>query len=312
MRYWWVNHKSSSRIELKNGALWAPLAANGGRVLPGHRTMAAVEPDDIVISYADGRARHVGRAADRAGFCVIPKEYGENRWNRAGRILPIHWHEAKTPFLPKLHLSTIRPLLPSTYSPLQENGNANITYLSSIGDELGRYVIEEMGWPEATIPSAAGEVDAHLLSQKVDEAWTSQILADVPETEQLRLAKARTKQGFYRDGLQKIEASCRVTGIADPNLLIASHAKPWSVCDNAERINPYNGLMLAPHVDHLFDRGLIKFMDDGSWAYSPRISAEAINKLGLPQACGSPRAFEKAQIPFLRFHRDFRFKGPIS
>jgi len=49
-----------------------------------------------------------------------------------------------------------------------------------------------------------------------------------------------------------------VTGLAMSKLLRASHIKPWAACAaDAERLDVYNGLLLAPHLDALFDAGLI-------------------------------------------------------
>ena len=55
------------------------------------------------------------------------------------------------------------------------------------------------------------------------------------------------------------------TGVASPAFLRASHIKPWRACETAEeRLDPYNGLALAPHIDQLFDQGYITFDTSGS------------------------------------------------
>jgi predicted restriction endonuclease len=59
--------------------------------------------------------------------------------------------------------------------------------------------------------------------------------------------------------------------------LIASHIKPWRSANNQERIDGSNGLLLAPHVDLLFDRGLISFTDEGSLLVSPAANEDAIS-----------------------------------
>ncbi|MDC0682621.1 HNH endonuclease signature motif containing protein [Sorangium atrum] len=49
-----------------------------------------------------------------------------------------------------------------------------------------------------------------------------------------------------------------MTGLAVPALLRASHIKPWADCEtDAERLDVYNGILLAPHLDAAFDRGFI-------------------------------------------------------
>jgi hypothetical protein len=48
--------------------------------------------------------------------------------------------------------------------------------------------------------------------------------------------------------------------------------KPWRVCATAtERLDGANGLLLAPHVDRLFDRGLIAFEASGRVLVSSRL-----------------------------------------
>src|ERR1700730_15635390 len=39
-----------------------------------------------------------------------------------------------------------------------------------------------------------------------------------------------------------------------------------------ERLDPENGILLAAHIDALFDRGLITFLDDGAMLISKRVS----------------------------------------
>ena len=76
-------------------------------------------------------------------------------------------------------------------------------------------------------------------------------------TEIETLIKARLGQGSFRQNVLEQYPSCPLTGLDIQPLLIASHIKPWSVCNNNERLDPFNGLMLAPNIDALFDSGLI-------------------------------------------------------
>lgn len=64
--------------------------------------------------------------------------------------------------------------------------------------------------------------------------------------------------------------ACAVTGIALPELLRASHAKPWAKCDtDQERLNVFNGFLRCAHLDALFDRGLMTFEEDGKTVFPP-------------------------------------------
>ena len=102
-------------------------------------------------------------------------------------------------------------------------------------------------------------------------------------TEVERLVVQRVGQDLFRDGLLEYwDGRCAVTGLAVPELLRASHIKPWADCEtDAERLDVFNGLLLAPHLDAAFDRGFITFADDGALVVSPALGPEDRAVLGL-------------------------------
>ena len=78
------------------------------------------------------------------------------------------------------------------------------------------------------------------------------------------------------------QGKCCVTGLDVPELLRASHIKPWAQCDSDDqRLDAFNGLLLAPHVDALFDGGWISFDLDGGVVLSPLLTASARRSLGV-------------------------------
>jgi hypothetical protein len=101
-------------------------------------------------------------------------------------------------------------------------------------------------------------------------------------TEQAAIIQSRIGQGLYRKNMLELwGGKCALTGCDIPEVLIASHAKPWKLSTNQERLDKYNGLLLAAHVDTLFDTGLISFGDDGALIKSPQLTKAQINSLGL-------------------------------
>ena len=100
-------------------------------------------------------------------------------------------------------------------------------------------------------------------------------------TEIETLIKARQGQGRFRQKLLELYPNCPLTGLDVRSLLIASHIKPWSKCNNEERLDPFNGLMLAPNIDALFDSGLITFDTNGTIKISPKIDLENQKRLGI-------------------------------
>lgn len=115
---------------------------------------------------------------------------------------------------------------------------------------------------------------------ELEECLTSQTDPE-KRTEIETLIKARLAQGKFRKDVLKLYPSCPLTGLDIEPLLIASHIKPWSKCNNKERLDPSNGLMLAPNIDALFDSGLITFETDGTIKISPKIDPENQERLGI-------------------------------
>jgi hypothetical protein len=128
-------------------------------------------------------------------------------------------------------------------------------------------------------------------------------------TEAERLVVQRIGQTLFRDALIDFwQGRCAVTGLDVVPLLRASHIKPWASCgSDAERLDVFNGLLLAPHLDALFDGGWISFADGGQMLVSEALSESARNKLGFVAWMGLAHASE-AHRPYLGYHREFVFK----
>ena len=109
-------------------------------------------------------------------------------------------------------------------------------------------------------------------------------------TEAERLTVQRIGQDIFRDALMDYwGGSCPITGITDPALLRASHIVPWAECDDAQRLDVHNGLLLSALWDAAFDTGLVSFANDGTVLANPELSAAvrtALDLDGTPQLPG--------------------------
>ncbi|MCY1377701.1 hypothetical protein D9M69_652870 [compost metagenome] len=56
-------------------------------------------------------------------------------------------------------------------------------------------------------------------------------------------------------------------------MLVASHIYPWRFCDQTQKTDRHNGLLLSAPLDSLFDRGLISFDDQGNILLSKKLDA---------------------------------------
>lgn len=90
----------------------------------------------------------------------------------------------------------------------------------------------------------------------------------------------RYVQALYRKKLLASWGRCMVTGVEVK--CKASHIKPRRVCvDQAEKANVFNGLLLEPTLDELFDKGFISFDDNGQILFSSKLDADEIQRLRL-------------------------------
>jgi putative restriction endonuclease len=86
--------------------------------------------------------------------------------------------------------------------------------------------------------------------------------------ERERIVRVRVNQQFFRATvLAAYNYQCCITGLAIPELLVASHIVPWAQ-DSKNRMNPRNGLCLNALHDRAFDRGLMSINDDGTVCFT--------------------------------------------
>ena len=106
---------------------------------------------------------------------------------------------------------------------------------------------------------------------------------------------------------------CPITKVADERLLIASHIKPWAASDNKEKIDPFNGYILSPLYDKLFDRGFITFTEDRHMIISEAISPYTWKLLNIKNDIFIQELpMDDKRIEYLNFHHDNVFKGHFS
>lgn len=142
----------------------------------------------------------------------------------------------------------------------------------------------------------------HDLSASDDLFMLRHELEQLTETERQAVAKARVGQGTFRQSLLEMWKGCAITNVRLPNVLRASHIKPWRFSSNSERLNPYNGLLLLPQYDQLFDKGLISFGESGDILRSRAIEGIQPTKLGI-NVNDKLRHLSKKHLEFLEYHR---------
>ena len=131
----------------------------------------------------------------------------------------------------------------------------------------------------------------------------------------VREVKVRQNQDLFRTiVLSNYASQCAVTGINVPEVLIASHIKPWSE-DQENRLNPRNGICLSATFDKLFDRGLMTFDNDYRVVYSQSFKSYSAEKFYGEEFDKFENKIIKLPVKFLpgtdflAYHREHVFVG---
>lgn len=134
--------------------------------------------------------------------------------------------------------------------------------------------------------------------------------------EKIATVRQRVNQNFFRRAvLASYKNSCCITGLNNPELLIASHIKSWAASNENEKTNPRNGLCLNALHDRAFDRGFI--------TVTPKF--EIIVSADITDICDGAavekffRCYNKSKIilpekfvpaeEFLTYHNEFIFEN---
>lgn len=303
MKYWWVNQKQSYTREVPGGYLWCPQNKKNGSANRYYTFLSHVQPGDIVFSYAHGLIKAIGIAVTKATVEDNPHPGLSKSWSNIGFHLTVDFYELKVPFSPRDNIARLQPL-PKVDSPLKENGNGKELYITTIPDAFADALKSIIGLSTYTgiIDVLQGNIDQASFEADQD-VQTIQGRVDIGQTEKRRLSQARRGQGIFKNNVRANEKVCRLTSVSDLRHLRASHIKPWSACTDIERLDGNNGLLLAPHIDHLFDRGWISFKDDGHLIVSKLICPTILANWGILETQKTP-SFSNAQKVFLSYHRN--------
>ncbi|MBS0386938.1 MAG: HNH endonuclease [Proteobacteria bacterium] len=297
-----MNLSQARRHELDAGYLWSD-----------DPVLERAQPGEVVYVYTAGRIATLGLVAGTA-FPAGKIATGRGRSTRrgaAGWRLPVHFEELLQPLRPREHAAVFKPLLPAKHSPLRPSGDANPgVALARIDERLAELLRTLLGGQQEELLLMAPTLRS---AERADDVAEHALRArpGLDALTRKRLLAARRGLGVFRDNVERYEAVCRVSGLPDRRHLRARHIKPWRDCNDREKLDGANGLLLSPHFDQLFERGLISFEDDGGLLVARHLNPAVLPSWGvtLPRNVG---AFHPAQCEYLAYHREKVFEQPAG
>lgn len=173
-----------------------------------------------------------------------------------------------------------------------------------LDQEAGSDPLKVEGYGELYALLRTTAARARTKPNRVADEFKKKTAAMPKTTEAERLVVQRVGQGLFRGALLDYwQGKCCVTGLDVPELLRASHIRPWAQCETDEqRLDVFNGLLLAPHIDALFDAGLISVTDGGSVLVSMSLGALQRQQLGLAEEM-AVNGLRPEHLSYLGFHR---------
>ena len=267
MAYWIVYQGDSWKRARRGGYIWAPKVGKNGRTPAHWATMERVKPGDLIFSGVENALRAVAEVTLPAYTSERPDPLDDRLWSGDGWRLDVSYIDLSQPMFYRNWVPQVLGEMPALHSPFHSGGKPNQGYLYGLPNSVGEYIVDLAQRQGADIALQANEA------------------APVPEgaeTTRQQLTAARIGQGkFRRDQLGRWEGCCAILGVSRPELLRASHIKPWTSSNNLERLDPANGLLLSAMYDAAFDGLLLSFMDDGALVLAPDFSENEAAAAGL-------------------------------
>lgn len=116
----------------------------------------------------------------------------------------------------------------------------------------------------------------------------------------------RKGQNTFRNRITRGEGRCEATLSKLLFCCDAAHIKPHSICEETEKQDPNNAILLLASIHRAFDHGLISFENDGRIIISPQLDSWELQCLGLT---GNERIRMPGKRPeYMSYHRENIFK----
>ena len=218
--------------------------------------------------------------------------------------------DAKLADLAKV-LSAIKGVIPpdkgaTTNSKFEQFSSRKMHYLSGLPEYEGwRFQFKDADAVHKFL-GICEEFAGKGLASATEKALTYEQVVTKSTSRQATVA-TRVGQDKFREKVIKYWKTCAVTGCNVTSILKSSHVKPWAVSDALERLDAFNGFLLIPNLDALFDAGFISFTDEGAILIAPVLSAETYESLGVPPEMRL-RKVNTAHLPYLRYHREHVYR----
>lgn len=294
MNYWWVSQNQTYKDEREGNYLWAPKQNEKGQSFFHWKNVGLVERGDFIFSYYGQKIVSVSVARSDAYTSMIPREWEQlHEWLHDGWRVDVEYVDLEVPVALEAFVNQFYEYLPLKYSPITKDGTGAQAYLFALDEAAGDFLISylvENGNPLLEAPD------------EIARGHSARNVGGVGGTKET-VVQARVGHGHFRDRVREYWGhQCAVTGAETLTLLRASHIVPWSEANPEEKVDVFNGLLLAPNYDAAFDRNLISFRRNGRVVFSKEFDETDAVRLGI-ESTAKLRRVDQNHLPYLARHR---------
>lgn len=281
------------------GLIWSSQTDKGGKTPHSWSRLKEVQQDDRIFHCVKGKIVAISVA-------LSDGEIGKNPMgeDESGVLVYLEYYELEKPLSIKKYFSELRQLMPVKYAPFKQNGDGNQGYLYPCNEELAIKLLHIIS---DTNIYQVEEEQLELAIGTIVQKERNTLIPVITETEAaarrtIRVANEKFKLLIAPNWNHK----CALCGIELPELLRASHSKPWRECTAEERLDVFNGLLLCRNHDALYKNGFITFDGTGLIHISTRISTLDYAIYDIHSKMKVLR--EEENKPYFRWHRKYIFK----
>jgi len=191
------------------------------------------------------------------------------------------------------------------HSPFIYHGKIVLTYWQQQSEKPSEFIFKIASMAS---PLEYEEKHSRLAEEAADYRVAS--AAALNSIDRRILTKSRgIAQDVFRGNLLKLwDGSCAVTGVRETRILRSSHIKPWSKATVAEKVDHFNGLLLIPNLDTLFNDGFITFQSDGAVSISNKWDRADQQRMHIESNLHLLKVIPESQA-YLEYHRDVVFRS---
>lgn len=107
--------------------------------------------------------------------------------------------------------------------------------------------------------------------------------------------------------LNKYKKECVISHLSIPTALVVTRIKPISICNEQEKFDEHNGILLSATFSKLFNAGLISFDKNGKLLISSLISDRNKQILSMSNKMDTNIVLDDKTVVYLEYHNDYLF-----